>query len=459
MSTRALRARPARARGERVRGALTNPLYRGGYALVVNTAGTTVIGVAYWAVAAHLYGQQALGRSSALVSALILVSSIATLNLGSTLPRFLPQANRRAGRLIRYSYAVTSAAALVVGLGFVLIMPLLNAHWQFLRGSADLAVAFVAACVLWGVFALEDSALTGLRRAAVVPVENMVYGVVKLVLLIAIASLLPANGIFLSWVVPLALIVPAVNWLIFGRYLKPADPIGQGATVRAREVVRYAAVDYVGGLFGQFYNNLLPLLVLSVLGADANGTFYIAWTIASGLALVTTNFATSMLVEGAAAPERLAELTRGVLLRCALITVPAMALLIFAAHPILSVYGAKDADQAAPLLSLLAIGIFPRSLVVVTFSLDRLARRVGRVTLTNLALTVLVLGGSWILLDRIGLNGVALAWGGANLVVALVRLPTLVGAIRRPQAAVTGNARRGIHRRPAGRHRAGTTTS
>ena len=91
------------------------------------------------------------------------------------------------------------------------------------------------------------------------------------------------------------------------------------------------------------------------------------------------------------------------------------ALLILAARPILDIYGSGYAVHAASLLVLLAVGTVPSCLVVVAVSLDRIVGRVGRATLTRLVLTVLVLGGGWLLMRRVGIDGVALAWGGANL--------------------------------------------
>ena len=300
----------------RVLDALRDPHYRTGYALVANTIGTTVVGFFYWVVAAHLYDRQALGRCSALVSALIVVSALAQLDLPTILPRFLPQAGRSAGRFIAYGYGASSVAALIAGVGFVTILPRLSSQWQFLRASPLLAAMFVAALLIWGIFALEDAALTGLHRAVVVPVENSAYGVIKLVLLVAVASVLPSFGVFVAWLIPLLAIVPAVNWLIFRRYAKARDTAA-AAALHAREVIRFALIDYAGSLFAQGYGYALPLLVLSVLGATANGTFFVAYTLASALALTAFNFGTSLLVEGLRAPDRLPQLTRGVLLRCA----------------------------------------------------------------------------------------------------------------------------------------------
>ena len=458
MARRALRAAPARW-GGKVLDALRDPLYRSGYALVANTAGTAAIGFAYWAVAAHLYDRQALGRSSALVSALIFLSSFAQLNLANTLPRFLPAAGRSARRLIIYSYGASTLTSLVVGIAFVTVLPRLSSQWQFLDRSAPLAVLFVAALVVWGVFALEDAALTGLHRAVVVPAENTAYGVGKLLLLIGVAWLLPSAGIFVSWVVPLVALVPAINWLIFRRYLKSPspylpDPAVGVARLRPREVIRFASVDYVGTLFGQAAGSLLPLLVLSVLGAAANGNFYVAYTLASALGLVAVNFSISLLVGGSAAPHRLAELTRGTLARCAVVVVPGAALLVLAPRLILGIYGGRYAVHAALLLRLLAVGSIPDSLVLITLALDRIARRVDRAAWTQMALAVLVLGGSWLLLKRLGIDGVGVAWAGGNLVIAIVRLPTIIGAARRPagkHSTVRGATRNRV-RRNRGKH-------
>jgi O-antigen/teichoic acid export membrane protein len=422
------KVRPGDRPAGRVRALLRNPLYYSSYALVANTAATTALGVAYWAIAAHFYDRQTVGRSAALVSALILVSTFAQLNLANTLPRFIPQAGRSAGKFIAYSYAACSGAALIAGLTFVTILPRLSAQWRFLGDSLPLGIAFVAAATVWGVFNLQDVALLSLHRPVVVPVENFVYGVCKLAMLVGVIWLLPSSGIFFSWVLPLAITIPAVNWLIFRRYLKDREAAREPSRLNAREIVRFASVDYLGGVLAQGSGNLLPLLVLSTLGATANSGFYIAWTIASGLGLIALNFGTSLLVEGAAAPHRLAELTRGVLTRCLVITSLGAGLLLIAARPILHIYGSGYVGAASSLLGLLAVGTIPSCLVVIAMSLDRMAGRVGRATLTRFVLAVFVLSGSWMLLKKVGIDGVAYAWGGSNLVVAIARFPTIAGA-------------------------------
>jgi len=412
-------------------------LYRTAWALIANTGGTTVLGFAYWVVVAHLYSRQTLGRSSALIAALILLSNITQLNLSSALPRFLPTAGRSSKRLIAYSYGVSSLAALPVAVAFVLVMPRLSSQWQFLSGSRLLELLFVFAALLWGMFALEDAALTGLRRAEVVPIENFVYGILKLVTVICVVGLLPSAGIFASWAVPLLVIIPIVNLLIFRRYLRPIQDVRDD--FHFGRVARFASVDFLGTLSTQAYGSVLPLMVLSLLGPAANGSFYIAWTISAGLGLVAANFGMSLMVEAAAAPLKLAELTRGIAARCALVTVLGAVVLAAAARPILHIYGATYAAHATPLLGMLALGAIPRAAVIITWSLDRVAGRVGRAAITQAALAILLLAGSRYLLNYVGIVGVGYAWAAANFIIAAVRLPTLLGAIRqRPAPQRTG---------------------
>ena len=395
-----------------------------------------------------------LGRGSAVIAALSLVSGFAQLNLANTLPRFLSQAGRRGTRLVVYCYGASATASLVGGALFVTVFPRLSPRWEFVDKSTILGIAFVAATVIWGIFALEDAVLLSVRRSAIVPVENALYGVGKLVLLVGFASLLPSVGIFMSWVVPLVAVVPCINLLIFGRFLRRAEFAGDVATVRPREVVQFASLDYIGTMFGQTYGNVLPLIVLSVLGAGANGEFYVALSIATGLQLVATNFGTSLLVEGARAPDRIPELTRGVLLRCMCVLILGATILSLGAPIILRVYGDEYAVHASLVLGLLAIGCIPFGLVSIAVSLDRMSGRVGLGVATRVTLATSVLGCSWLLMRPLGITGVGVAWVAAHLVVAMSRTPTVIRALRGPPSGGR-KAARGSHRRTRADNRVG----
>lgn len=416
--------------------ALRDPAYRSSYALLANTLGTNLIGAAYWAVAARLYGPEAMGRAAALVSALMLVATLSQLNLSSTLMRFLPQMGANsARRLIKFSYLTTSLTALAGSLIFVIVMPRLSSQWDFLGNSAFLAVLFAVSVIVWEVFTLQDAALIGLQRPVTVPVENVIYSLAKLALLVIGAWVFSSTDILFSWMTPLIFLIPVINWLIF-RILKDRSPNDTVHGLRIRRLARFASVDYLGLICGQVTANVLPLLVISVLGPAANGSFYVASLITSGVAGLGVSFSTGLLVEAAAAPERLAELTRGALKRCVLVMGTATIVLVLGARLILRVYGGSYIAHTVVVFQLLSLTLLPFCIQTIVFSLDRIAGKPIRATLSQFAIAVLTLGGSWLLFGRLGLNAVGVACIGADVAVALVRLPTLLAALRRRPGTV-----------------------
>ena len=151
---------------------------------------------------------------------------------------------------------------------------------------------------------------------------------------------------------------------------------------------------------------------------------------------------------------------------------PATIVLVFGARLILRIYGGSYSAQTAVLFQLMALSLIPLCIEAIAFSLDRIARKPIRSTLSQLAMAVLTLGGSWLLFGRLGINAVGVAWLGTDVLLALVRLPTVLAALRRrpgviarpasaPQqaAAPASRAEAQSHRLPnrrnySGRHRA-----
>ena len=114
--------------------------------------------------------------------------------------------------------------------------------------------------------ARRDYVLTAVNRATAVPIENLVFSVLKIGLLVAVALAAVPGGIALSWVVATALIVLPINlWLLIrllpahgGKSIDRAVPITAGA------VGRFVGADYVGALFWQAALMGLPVLVRTV---------------------------------------------------------------------------------------------------------------------------------------------------------------------------------------------------
>src|SRR5437868_2245334 len=278
---------------------MRTPLYRDAYALILSAGTTSGLGIAYWVLAARYYPISALGSNAAAIASMMFLSGVAQLNLMGAMIRFIPAAGRAARRLIGSAYLISSLLAVVVGLIFILGLDVWSPKLGFLRADLQSSVWFILAIVAWGIFALQDNVLTGLRQARWVPIENSVFGIVKITLLILFAKPFPQYGIFASWTICVVAAVVPVNLLIFKRLL----PVHIRRTARQAtplvpaQIVRYVAGDYVGSLFSLASTTLLPLMVTQLAGTRANAYFYLAWIIAYSLQLVSMYMTISLTVE------------------------------------------------------------------------------------------------------------------------------------------------------------------
>jgi O-antigen/teichoic acid export membrane protein len=400
---------------------------------MLSTAATSVFGVAYWILAARSYSPRALGEGAAAISAVLMLSNFAQMNLFYALTRFIPNAGQATGRLIGYAYVASAGLAVVLGTAFVVVGPHVSHHLSFLHAGSAAAVAFVVAVALWGLFALQDGVLTALRRAPWVPVENALFGLVKLGLLLAFASVfVGGGGIFASWNIAVLMAVVPINALIF-RGLLPARSSSERTVtpLSFKGVARFVGVDYISSLFLQSYTTALPLVIVATLGATANADFYVAYAVIAAVDLLSANLTTSLLVEAAHDENRLPEYTRRVLRRSALVLVPVVLFLELAAPYLMKVFGQGYANGSTTLLRILALASLPRMVNIVYMGTLRVERRVGRVVMTQGAISVMVLSLTLLLVSQMNVNGVGLAWLCAHGAVALALLPWLRRTLRR----------------------------
>jgi O-antigen/teichoic acid export membrane protein len=364
-------ARPARLAG--LRGELSNPLFRNAYALMINGGLTGVLGLGYWLLAARLYSPDIVGRNSAVLQAILFVSGLTAINY--MLIRYVPQSGRRTARLVIGSYAVGSLTGAVIGLGFLLTLGAWGPSFAGL-GHVGPAVWFIVGVVAWNIFAQQDGVFTGLRRAGWVPVENMIFGVIKIALLIPFATLAPANGILLSTVLPAVIAVFPVNWLIFRRLIPAhaAATDGRQRPPTLGQIGRYMGGDYVGSLFSHASINLIPVVVAAHIRPADNAFFMMAWVLGAMLDLLATNMAMSLTVEGAFDGTLLAETCRAALRRTVMLVAPAAVLVIVAAPIGLRVFG-ESYVHGSGLLRLLAAAALPKAIIEIYMGVLRVQSR------------------------------------------------------------------------------------
>ncbi|MGH3965016.1 MAG: lipopolysaccharide biosynthesis protein [Pseudonocardiaceae bacterium] len=426
--------RPSTERLRQLRSHLAEPFSRNAYALLLNTGLTGLLGIVFWLLAARYYTDADVGRGSALISTMTLLSGVVAINLTGTLSRFIPQTGRRTSRLVLYSYGFSSIVVAALTAGFLLTLGYWGPSFDLLRDPVT-ALWFVAAAVAASVFTVQDGVLVGLRSSVWVPVENALFGFAKIILLVLFATSFPRDGVYLSWVISMALLLLPINGLIFGR-LVPRHVRTTGDTFippSPANVGRFFAADYVGALFvfGAVY--LVPVMVAASVPPFTFAYFYVAWMMAGILNLIAVNLAHSLTVEGVYEANKLALNCRAALRRALGLLLVAAVLVALAAPYCLGVLGRGYLD-AGPLLQILAFTALPRALVEIWIGVLRAQNRAREVARVQVASGSLVIGLVlvWLQVDAISLGlgvpqitGVGLAVLASQTVVALAVLPAL----------------------------------
>ncbi len=426
-------------RVERLGHHLRTPLYRNAYALILSNIVTSALGIVYWMLGARLYSTEAVGLNSALLSTMVFLSGVSQLNLRSALNRFVPVAGHQSSRLVGLAYLVTLPVTVVVGVAFFAGIGMWAAGSPLAAISADVALVafFIVATATWSIFNMQDGVLTGIRRAMIVPVENTIYAVVKIGLLVMFAVPLAQYGIFASWSIPVVVAVILMTALIFRRLL-PRHVVlttGQARPLAARQIIKFVAGDYAAALLVLLYTSLLPVLVISQAGATAGAYFYIVWIIATSLNLLPLSMAISHTVESVAGEEDLLVQTRRVLMHMARLLVPLVLLVILASPYLLSLFGPGYAEEGTDLLRLLAIGVLPYAVNVLYFSYARVTTRVRGIVITQAVLAAMTIGLSLVLLGSHGIVGVGMAWLISQTTIAVALLTTALRPILRSRVA------------------------
>ncbi|MCU1490312.1 MAG: aminoglycoside phosphotransferase family protein [Acidimicrobiaceae bacterium] len=397
---------------------LREPLLRNGLALSLSAVLSSGIGFVFWLIAAHRYPPAVVGEDSVAISALQLVGGIAQLNLANGMIRFIPGAGVHRRRFVLGSYGVSALVALMLGLGFVALSRWLGGGVHAMLSNPLIAAAWVGSCIAWSIFVLEDGALTGLRHARWVPIENAGHGILKAVLIIPLALLAPKSGILLAWGFATVATIVVTNVFLLGRAVPSEQrraPVGQ---LDLGELRRYLPYDYLASLCWLACTSLLPLFVIHRAGARASAFYALAWVVTQVMYLVSISLGSSFVVEAVANPTDLWQRCRQVLGHLMRLLVPAVAIVVVGAPVILRLFGAAYAEAGTTTLRLMALSALPFAVTSTAISSLRVLRRTKVVFALNAVLGLLVGGGTWFALPRYGILAAGISWLGGQVLVA-----------------------------------------
>lgn len=403
-------------------------------ALMAATGISALLGLAFWAVAAHNPPDE-VGRTAGIINTAMLLSQMASANIGILFGRILAGAGGKARRVVLAGYGIASALGAALGLVFLLLYSAGAA--TFLTEDKRLFVLpgeealFPLLVVVFGIFSLQDWVLIGVRGSAWVPVEQLLFSVAKLGLLVWFTAEAVTSGIVWSWAIPCLATVLVINPILLLRVL-PRMRVGEGAMPmpQRRELVKAFLAEYATGTVTVVIPLTLPLLVIAMLGREANAYYQIPWTIAEALGLLIWNISSSYVVEASHDNREQAGLMRRSLRLSFLICLLGVPFLVIAGPWLLAFLGSGYVSEGASVLRLLVLAI-PFSVINTTWmNTARVRNQMGRVVALEIMLGVIVVGLAIILLPRMGPDGSALAFLAGQVVAAFITTPSVIRTLR-----------------------------
>ena len=393
----------------------TGNLIQNALALMLSSGGSAVLGVLFWAVAARMTTAADVGRASAEIAAMVLLANISQLSFTTIFDRFLPVSGNQTLRFVSRAYAMCTSVAFVVGIAYVFT----GIGHKYIPGGFGSKALFVVAVVLWTIFVLQDSVLTGLRATRWVPVENILFAMAKIALLPVFLAVTSHQGLFLAWTVPVIVALGAVNWYLFRKRIplhQAANPTSENFPT-TRELISLGLGQYFTGLVSTFMGPIVAIIVIDRLGAAALAYYYLPSLITNGgVALLLWNLVTSFLVEASTEPSEVRAHAKITIRAAVAILVPSVTIGVAFAPEILRIFGSEYAVQGTTLLRLLLLSLPGIAVSAFYYSLAWLDRRVWWLAARELAAATIYFVVLFLTIGRFGI----LSMGIASLVLSAI---------------------------------------
>lgn len=405
---------------DRMKEVIRVPLYSNALFLMGASVFSSLIGFVFWLVAARFYPDEAVGLASALISAMGLAVSFSKLGLELGLVRFLKRHSEDPKAIINTVFTVGLLASVAAALIFIAGLDLWSPALLFIRETPLYLFAFVFFCAVSSLNNLSDHSFIASRRSGFVVASGLIFGILKVILAIALATFLTSFSIFASWGIGMTAAVIISIFVLL--------PIAQRGYRFAVTIKKKILGDMLGYSFANYISLLLwgtpalifPLMVVNLLGAEANAYFYIGWAVSNVIVMIPQSVTTSLLAEGSYDETNLKTHILRSLKIIFLLLVPAVVAVLLLADKLLWLFGTQYSASATELVRIMTLAVLPLAVNILYLNIKRVQKDLKMIVGMPAFIAVISIVLALILLPQIGFNGVGIAWLAAHACCAVV---------------------------------------
>lgn len=390
--------------------------FRNSVYIMLSTGVMSAFGFLFWIICSQLYSPSEIGLATSLLSVATLLTTLSLFGLNNVIIRFLPTSDNK-NRLISTILVAVSLGSTAVSLSFLLWAYLTNSPIIQLGTLSVVAPIFVAFVFLQVTGIVFDNIFIAHRNAKYIFFRNSLFSIAKLALpffFITLGSIgiiySIATATLLSW-------LAALLWLMIIFNFKLISP-NTGATDGMK---RFATGNYLGNIFSMLPASLLPLIIVSQLGAKEAAYFYMPMMIVMLINVIPSANAQSLFAETSNNEEGFLDHLRKAFRHLFLFLTPTVIVVVIFGHLILSFFGSEYAEMGTRVLQILAIASFVGSLNYFGDTILNIKKLSGQYITMNVFQSLIIIILSYNL-AQYGLTAIAGAWLVGQIITLLVYL-------------------------------------
>ena len=387
------------------------PLFKNSLYIMLTSVTGSGFGFFFWVLAAKLYPAAGdVGIATALMSAMSFIVLLTRFGLDSSMIRFFPGSDK--ARIFNTTLIITTLPCIITGVVFIAGIDLFSPQLSLLKDPWKAAL-FLAFLTVISTLSIINIAFIALRKAEYQLLQSIVSA--SRILLLVPLVFLGALGIFSSYGIASLLSMLVLLYYLRKQSIRPSMVYDGGFL---KKTLGFSAGNYLSGLLTGAPAQILPILVLNLLGPAQTAYYYIAYSIASLLYMIPNAVSTSLFVEGSHG-EDLKKTVIKALKGTLLILLPAMLVLYFAAGFLLNLIGKDYSSSGLELLKNMTIASLPLTVVSIYMTINKIQKNSKELVSLSALSFITLLTTSYFFMLKYGLTGIGYAWIVSQTILAL----------------------------------------
>jgi len=391
-------------------------LFKNASYLIATQGVVTILGLLFWVIAARFYPSKEVGLGSALIAAIMLIPILSGLGFETGIVRFLPDEADKSG-MVNTCLSITILSSLAIASILIITLPIWSPSLLCIYDNKLLIFTFLLFAVTSALLHMQRGVFQAYRNTKYIFIQDASFSIAKLILVIFLTAFGAWGIFFASGIGSFIALAISIIFLIRDFNHRLTFTIEREMV---KKMFNFSVGNHIGWAIGALPPQILPLMVIGLLGADMTAYFRIAWSVSAIIMTVVGNICASLFIEGSYEEEKLrTNVITASKFIFGFIIPTVIALLIFA-DKVLLLFGQAYSQNATDLLRLLVIGSIITPIPSVYLTIKRVQKQIKTIIYISLIGTILTLALSYILMINMGLIGIGIGWLGAQICIALI---------------------------------------